>query len=82
MSEREPKEATSEDAAASYRRAGPYLDASWQLGGSVALWTVLGWWLDGRFHSAPWLLVTGAVLGITVGFYLFFRALSHIGKTK
>ena len=46
-----------EDAAESYRRAAPYLGASWQLAGSVALWTVIGWFGDRKLHTAPWLLV-------------------------
>src|SRR5881398_367775 len=68
------------DVASSYRKAGPYLDASWQLTGSVALWVVIGYFLDRWLHTAPWLLVTGSVLGMGVGFYLFFKALSSIGR--
>src|SRR4051812_2154715 len=68
------------DVASSYRKAGPYLDASWQLTGSVALWVVVGYFLDKWLHTAPWLLVVGAVFGIGLGFYLFFKSLSAIGK--
>ena len=69
-----------ESAAASYRRAGPYLDASWQLTGSVGLGTLLGWWLDKKFGTGPWLLVAGSLFGIGVGFYLFFKILMNLGK--
>jgi ATP synthase protein I len=68
------------DVASSYRKAGPYLDASWQLSGSVALWVIVGYFLDKWLHTTPWLLVVGAVLGMGLGFYLFFKALSAIGK--
>jgi ATP synthase protein I len=78
----EPKRSAGEDVGSAYRKAGPYLDASWQLTGSVALWTLVGWWLDGRLKTSPWLLVSGSVLGVTLGFYLFFRALMAIGKKK
>ena len=27
------------------------------------LFAALGWWLDGRFETNPWLLVTGVMLG-------------------
>ena len=32
-----------------------------------------GKWADGRFGTGPWLVVTGAVLGIVVGFVGFVR---------
>ena len=76
----EPKRSTGEDVATSYRKAGPYLDASWQLTGAVAFWTFIGWFADGRLGTKPWLLVSGAMLGVGLGFYLFFRALSSIGN--
>lgn len=71
-----------EDAGASYRKAGPYLNASWSLIGSVGLWTAVGWWLDGKLETRPWLLVTGAVLGMGLGFYLFFKQLMAIGRKR
>jgi F0F1-type ATP synthase assembly protein I len=69
------------DVASSYRKAGPYLDASWQLAGSVALWVLIGYFLDKWLKTTPWLLVAGAVLGMGLGFYLFFKALSAIGRS-
>jgi F0F1-type ATP synthase assembly protein I len=60
-------------AAVAYRRAEPYVAASSTLMGSVALFTALGYAL-GRWmgHTVPWLLVTGAVFGMGVGFIGFF----------
>lgn len=26
----------------------------------------VGWWLDGKFETSPWLLVVGALLGVTL----------------
>jgi F0F1-type ATP synthase assembly protein I len=77
-----PSEGGEEDAAESYRRAGPYLDASWQLIGSVALWTAVGWFADSKLQTRPWLLVSGAVVGTGLGFYLFFKSLLAIGRKK
>src|SRR3954462_11208648 len=74
------KTTAGQDVASSYRKAGPYLDASWQLAGSVALWVLIGYFLDKWLRTTPWLLVVGAVLGMAIGFYLFFKALSAIGK--
>ena len=80
--EKRPSEGREEDAAESYRRAAPYLDASWQLVGSVALWTLVGWFADRKLHTVPWLLVSGAVVGTAVGFYLFFKSVLAIGRKK
>src|SRR5256885_7630244 len=52
-----------------------YIDASWQLAGAVGLGTLAGWWLDKKLSTGPWLLVSGALLGIGVGFYMFFKIL-------
>ncbi|MCA1828449.1 MAG: AtpZ/AtpI family protein [Myxococcales bacterium] len=71
-----------DDVASSYRKAQPYLDASWQLAGSVALGTLLGWWLDKKLGTNPWLLVVGALLGIGAGFYALFKAVIAMGKKK
>ena len=32
----------------------------------------IGHWLDSRLGTEPWLLLVGALLGITAGFYHFF----------
>ena len=33
----------------------------------------IGYWLDGRFGTKPWLLLTGLILGMIGGFVSFFR---------
>ena len=79
---RDGRESDGESVGDAYRKAGPYLDASWQLTGSVALWTLAGWFADKKLGTVPWLLVAGSVVGLGLGFYLFFRALMSIGKGK
>lgn len=64
-----------ESIGASYRRAGPYIDASWQFVGSMLLLTLLGRWADGRFGTSPWLTVVGALLGFGTGLYTFLRVI-------
>jgi len=82
LPEKRPSEGQGGDVADSYRRAAPYLDASWQLAGSVALWTLIGWFADRKLHTTPWLLVGGSVLGTGLGFYLFFKSVLAIGRKK
>jgi len=77
---RDGRESDGESVGAAYRKAGPFLAASWQLTGAVAVWTFAGWGADKLFNTKPWLLVAGAVLGLALGFYLFFKALMSIGK--
>jgi F0F1-type ATP synthase assembly protein I len=33
----------------------------------------IGYWLDGRFGTKPWLLLAGLILGMIGGFVSFFR---------
>lgn len=77
-----PDESIGEGIASSYRKAGPYIDASWQLAGAVGLGTLAGWWLDKKLGTGPWLLVGGALFGIAVGFYMFFKILMNLDKDK
>ena len=31
--------------------------------------TALGYWLDGKFSTGPWLMLAGAIVGVALGFY-------------
>lgn len=33
----------------------------------------LGFWLDKKYQTSPWLLVTGAVAGFMLGMYIVWR---------
>jgi len=46
----------------------------------IVLGLLLGWWLDRRWDTGPWLLLTGILLGIAAGFYNFFRAVAGLTK--
>jgi ATP synthase protein I len=50
-------------------RAGPAAAASYTLIGGIILLGGLGYWADRWLGTEPWLLVTGLLLGIVVGFY-------------
>ena len=39
-----------------------------ELAATVFLFGLLGWWLDGRLGSRPWLLIAGVFLGFAGGF--------------
>ncbi len=42
--------------------------------------TALGWWLDGRFDTAPWLLVVGALLGVTLATISLVKGVERLEK--
>lgn len=44
-----------------------------QLGLTFALFALLGWWLDKRLGTSPWLLLTCVVIGATGGLYGVYR---------
>ena len=50
-------------------RSGPVAGASYTLIGAILLLGGLGYYLDKRLGTRPWLVVTGLLLGIVVGFY-------------
>lgn len=61
------------DVAAAYRRAEPYTAACSTLMASVAGFAALGYGLDRWLgHTDQWMLATGSVIGIAVGFVGFF----------
>lgn len=68
--------------AQAYRKAGPILDASWQLVGSVGFGTLVGYWLDRKFDTTPWLLIAGSVLGMTAGMFAFIRVATKSGRRQ
>ncbi len=51
------------------RSAGPAASASYTLIGSVIILGLVGYWLDNWLDSSPWLLLSGLILGLVVGFY-------------
>jgi len=58
---------------AAYRKLAPYLNIGFVLAGSVLFFTWLGFTLDKRWSTQPWLTVLGAFLGIFTGFYHFIK---------
>ncbi len=53
---------------------GRYTGLGLQLVAALALFGVVGWWLDGRLGTAPWLFILGLLFGAALGFYSLLRA--------
>ncbi len=41
---------------------------------AIAICLYVGWWLDEKLGSTPWLMVVGLLLGVAVGFNVLFKA--------
>lgn len=66
-----------------YRQVGPYLGLGAELVAPVLFCMGVGWWLDGRFETAPVLMLIGAFVGVGVGFWSFFRTVMRLqGKAQ
>jgi len=50
-----------------------YLSLGMEIAGSLALPIGIGYWLDIRWNTTPWLLLTGALCGIIILFGLMVR---------
>lgn len=49
---------------------------------SILLFLYIGKWLDGRFGTAPWLLMIGAFVGAAAGFYSFYRRIMAASRDR
>ena len=45
-----------------------------EFAGAAVVLALVGWWLDDKFDTAPWLAVIGASIGMIGGMYLFIKA--------
>lgn len=48
---------------------------------AVLLPGALGWWIDTRLDSAPWLMIMGGVFGFVAGLILMMRAAKQAMKS-
>ena len=47
---------------------GPYLQLGWVFVFAQLFGFGIGWWLDGKLGTRPWLMVVGMVVGMAAGF--------------
>jgi F0F1-type ATP synthase assembly protein I len=56
------------------REFGSYAGLGLQFAMTMAVLGGLGWWLDGKLSTTPWLLVAGVLIGAIGGFIRIVRA--------
>jgi F0F1-type ATP synthase assembly protein I len=52
------------------------------LAASVILCGFAGWWLDGKYGTEPWFMVSGGFFGAVAGLTHFIRTALSMGKQK
>ena len=52
---------------------GKYLGLGLEIGIGAGLGYAIGSWLDRRYHSAPWCVTIGTLLGVAAGMYLLIK---------
>ncbi len=60
------------------RKSGIAYAAALTLFASVVFLCGVGWLLDRWLETAPWLMISGLVLGAVVGFYQFVKLTSRL----
>lgn len=53
-----------------------------EFAGAAVVMALIGWWLDARFGTEPWLAVIGAAIGMTGGMYLFIKAALRANRSS
>ena len=59
------------------REAAPYLSLGTSLAVTVLLGVGLGYWADRMLGTRPWLFLLGAVSGLAMALYQFFKTVSR-----
>ncbi|MCB0713425.1 MAG: AtpZ/AtpI family protein [Ignavibacteriae bacterium] len=61
---------------------GSLLGGGIQLTVTILAFAALGWWLDTKFETQPWLLLAGLIFGATGGMISFIRTALSVGSSK
>lgn len=62
-------------------RYGRYGAAAFEFTGSIAAGALIGWFLDGRFGTGPWLLLSCTVLAVVGGFIRLIQMLRRFERS-
>jgi ATP synthase protein I len=53
-----------------------YAGAGFEFVAAILLPGALGWWLDRKFGSAPWIMLAGGLLGFMAGLRILMRSVT------
>ena len=76
LSSAERRDRANRESASWHRLAGVGVEFVVAIGFCAAL----GWWLDRKFGTSPWLLIAGCALGFATGLWQMVRAANRMMK--
>jgi F0F1-type ATP synthase assembly protein I len=59
---------------------GRYTGLGLQFAASLALFGAIGWWIDRRLSTRPWIFILGLFLGAALAFVSLLRAVPPSGR--
>lgn len=60
----------------------PYASLGLQLVLTIIIGAYIGWWLDGKYNTSPWFLITLTFFGAFAGMFSFIRTVTKRNKNK
>ena len=82
MEQRDEKLSENTRESAALRGLAPYLTLGIQLALSIVVFFFLGKWLDGRFNTSPWLMLSGLLVGGVGGMVKFITSVLKLGQQQ
>ena len=77
-----PREGAEESKLSSVHRGNGAAALGMTYGATILLFVGVGWWLDERFGTSPWLLIAGSLLGATGGFISLVKKVPPAGAGR
>jgi ATP synthase protein I len=68
------------DMVGAWRKAAPYINATYVLMAAIFLFGLIGWWLDREWATKPLFFIIGLFSGLGVGFYSFFKTMQKLER--
>lgn len=65
-----------------YKKVGPYLGLGTQLAATVILMFYIGYWLDKKFQTHPYLVIIFSLLGAFAAIYNFIRSVLKLSSQE
>jgi F0F1-type ATP synthase assembly protein I len=61
---------------------GTIADTTWRMFTPVLVLLVVGFWLDNKFHTKPWLVLSGVFIGFGLAIALIWQQYRQIDVSK